>query len=361
MKKNIKNLFLVIFFILLNLLSNYSLSQAAELPFLLSGSFKSKYIYELENKNHGDKTNFNLEIEKSLSNSAAFYLEFDFESYSQYLQNKKYRENELSLKEGYFDYYTKNIDWRAGKQILNWGSSYNIKPSNYFNPIELGAINPLENREAIDLIQAKYYLKNNKQLTAAAGIRDNIDDSQLALKFTKRRWQGFDLSFSVFQGEQLEAFKLNNYPKVNKIGFDLIGDIGPKNIGLFSELVYSNFKKEIFNDSYEAVIGFDYKFQNNLYLLGQFYYQEKLMRNLKDKKIISIHGSRPFLQFHSWEFNLLYELDSKLLIFRPKVFYSLTEALELEMGAVLKSNSDSQNRLNNLNQELIYIGLNSYF
>ncbi|RCW60361.1 hypothetical protein [Halanaerobium sp. ST460_2HS_T2] len=336
-------------------------TAAAELPFSLSGDFKTKYIYDLENENNLDQTELNLEIEKDFSYTGGFYLNLGLESYSEYLMNNKNRETELSIKEGYFDYYTENIDWRAGKQIFNWGSSYNIKPSNYFNPIDIGAINPLENREGINALQAKYYLNNVQHFTAVVGLREDINDFQQALKFTKRRWHGFDFSLSLFRGNELEKYNQNEYPKVTKAGFDITGDIGQKNIGIFSEVVYNDFKSPIFNDGLETVVGFDYKFGNNLYLLGQYYYQKRLFENIDDSQIISLHAEKPFWQFHSWEANLLYDLNSELIVLRPKIIYSLTEAMEIEAGAVLKANDDQRSQLARANEELIYLGINSYF
>lgn len=353
---------IILLLLIITFINSVSLSAAAgELPFTLSGDLKIKYIYQLADKNHLDQTDFTLQIEKNFAYTAGFYLQFGLESYSQYLRGDKAIKTDLLIKEGYFDYYTENIDWRAGRQILNWGSSYNLKPSNYFNPIDPGAINPLESREGIEALQARYYLKNNQEITAVIGLRDSIDDPQQALKFTKRRWQGFDLSFSLFSGQQLEAIKSKYYPEVKKAAFDLRGDITKKDIGIFSEIVYSNFKAELFNNSLEAVIGFDYKFKNNFYLLGQYYYQEKIKNNLDNSQIISIHAERPFWQFHNWEADLLYDLNSKFLLLRPKLIYSLAEGLELEAGAVFKTEAQGQSRLDKLTEELIYIGINSYF
>jgi len=354
-----KYLSILILIIMLSL-SGFA-AAAAELPFALGGEFKTKYIYDLENENHLDQTNLKLEVEKDFSYSGGFYLNLALDSYSEYLRDSKERETEIYLKEAYFNYYTENIDWRAGKQILNWGSSYNINASNYFNPIDMGAINPLESREGINALQAKYYFANDRQLTAVAALRENIDDPQKALKFTKRRWQGFDFSFSLFSGNELQSYNQKDYAEVTKAGFDLTGDITDKNIGLFSEIVYNNFESEFFNDGLEAVIGFDYKFENNLYLLGQYYYQDNLLENMDKTKIISLHADRPFWQFHSWEANLLYDLNSEMLVFRPKIIYSLTEGLEIETGAVLKANEKNRSRLNALNDELFYLGINSYF
>ncbi|MFW6273705.1 MAG: hypothetical protein ACOC17_02250, partial [Halanaerobium sp.] len=233
---------------------------------------------------------------------------------------------------------------------------------------DLSAVNPLESREGINLIKAKYFLNNNKELTSILGLRDEVDKVQQGIKFTKRRYHGFDLSASYFNGNLLQPLPISAimqkntfYPEAKKYGLDITGDISDKKIGVFSEAVYSKYKMKDLNDGIEFVGGFDYKFDNNLYLLAQFYFQEAILNNLDNRKIISIHADQPLRQFHSWEANLLYDLKTDLIVLRPKFIYSLAEALELEFGAAVKINEDEKSQLNQLNEELIYLGVNSYF
>lgn len=347
---------------------NISAVSAEEFPFVLSGDFKARIIYNNEIEEFLDEEILRIQLKKDYNFTGGIYLDIELKNYSEFNGMNKNRETDLSLKEAYLDYYTENIDWRAGKEIINWGSSYNIKPSNYFNPIDLSAVNPLESREGINLIKAKYFLNNNKELTSILGLRDEVDKVQQGIKFTKRRYHGFDLSASYFNGNLLQPLPISAimqkntfYPEAKKYGLDITGDISDKKIGVFSEAVYSKYKMKDLNDGIEFVGGFDYKFDNNLYLLAQFYFQEAILNNLDNRKIISIHADQPLRQFHSWEANLLYDLKTDLIVLRPKFIYSLAEALELEFGAAVKINEDEKSQLNQLNEELIYLGVNSYF
>lgn len=341
--------------------------NAEDLPFVISGDFNTKLIYNNELEEFLDEEILSIQLEKDYNFTGGIYLDLQLKSYSQYNGTAKNRETDLSLKEGYIDYYTKNIDWRAGKEIIDWGSSYNIKPSSYFNPIDLSALNPLESREGINLLKAKYYLEADKELSSILGLRDEVDKVQQGFRFTKRRWNGFDISASYFNGNLLQPLQMPQfggnivYAEAKKVGLDLRGDLGEKNVGVFSEAVYSFYEAENLNDGLEFVGGLDYKFNNNLYLLGQYYFQRALLAEAEDRELISIHADMPFWQFHSWELNLLYDLNSNLTVLRPKLIYSLAEALELEAGAVLKINEDKRSQLNQINEELIYLGVNSYF
>lgn len=365
MKKPIN--YIIYFILLITALYNLPAVIAEDLPFSVSGDFKTRIIYNNEVEEFLDEEILNLQLERNYNFTGGIYLDIQLESYSEFNGINKNRETELSLEEGYLDYYTKNIDWRAGKEIIDWGSSYNIKPSNYFNPIDFSAINPLESREGINLIKAKYYLGNDKELTSILALRDEIDKVQQGVKFTKRRLNGFDISASYFNGNLLQPLQLSQfqknqvYPEAKKYGLDITGDITDKKIGVFSEAVYSSYENETLNDGLEFVGGFNYKFNNNLYLLGQFYFQKALLDSMNNRKIISLHADKPFRQFHSWEVNLLYDLNTDFTVLRPKIVYSLAEALELEAGAVIKINEKKESQLNQINEELIYLGVNSYF
>jgi hypothetical protein len=341
--------------------------NANDLPFAVSGDFKTRIIYKNEIEEFLDEEILMIQLEKDYNFTGGIYFDIQLKSYSEFNGMSKNRETELSLEEGYLDYYTKNIDWRVGKEIIDWGSSYNIKPSNYFNPIDFSAVNPLESREGINLIKAKYYLKNNKEISSILALRDEIDKIQQGFKFTKRRWNGFDISATYFNGNLLQPllhsqFKTTPvYPEAKKYGLDITGDITEQKIGVFSEAVYSNYQNKNLNDGIEFVGGLNYKFNNNLYLLGQYYFQKAPLNSMENRKIISIHADKPFRQFHSWEINLLYDLNTDLTVFRPKMIFSLAEALELEAGAVIKINENEKSQLNQINEELIYLGVNSYF
>jgi len=153
----------------------------------------------------------------------------------------------------------------------------------------------------------------------------------------------------------------NFYPEVNKLGFDFKGDFSSKNIGLFSEYVYSAYQDSWLDNTNELIIGMDYKFENNLYLLGQYYYQELPPNQSKANQLLMLRAEKLFGYFHNWEMNLITDLREGMSIVRPKVIFSLSEGLDLESGAVIKLNQKNESRLNQLNQELIYLSLSKYF
>ena len=351
-----------ILFLTLTLSFLVSLNLAAA---SLSGELSTSVIYENEAERWQDESILELDYQHDLSFDLNYYLKGALTLESYYQQDQKERELDFELKEAHLNYYTDQIDWRLGRQNFSWGSSYNINPLNYFNPVDRTALDPFEARKAVDGIRAAYYPSFEWQLTGVLTEHAEADELQAAAQLIRRRWRGYDLALSVFSGNSLNAFPVPHkkafYPEVNKVGFDFKGDFSSKNIGLFSEIVYSDYQDSWLDNTNELIIGMDYKFENNLYLLGQFYYQELAPAQAEANQLLILKAEKPFRYFHNWELNLISDLKNGMSLIRPKVIFSLKEGLDLEAGAVVKINQKKKSSLNSLNQELIYLSLSKYF
>ena len=351
--------FILVLTLILNFIVTFSLTAAS-----LSGEFSTLVIYELEAERWRDQSFLELDYQHDLNFDLNYYLKgaLTFESY--YQQDKKERELDFELKEAYLNYYTDKIDWRLGRQSFSWGSSYNLNPLNYFNPIDRTALDPFAARKSVDGIRASYYPAFDWQLTGVLTQHAEVDELQTALQLIRRRWRGYDLAASVFSGNSLTALPNPRqrafYPEVNKIGFDFKGDFSSKNIGLFSEFVFSDYQDSWLENTNELIIGMDYKFENNLYLLGQYYYQELAPAQAAANQMLILRAEKPFAYFHNWELNLISDLKQGMSLVRPKLIFSLKEGLDLETGAVIKLNQKSESSLNQFNQELFYLSLSKY-
>ena len=99
----------------------------------------------------------NLILEKDLGLRGNIYLETKF--------LKDYNgEEDIEVNRGYLDYYTKQADFRIGKQMIKWGTGYRIKPNNVFNPNDMTGLKPFFDRLAINAVKANYYLPNRSEL-----------------------------------------------------------------------------------------------------------------------------------------------------------------------------------------------------
>lgn len=358
-KNKINNLLSILALtLILSLILTFNLSAAS-----YSGELNTSVIYEQESERWQDQSWLELDFQQDLSSDLNYYLKGALTIESYYQQGEKEREVEVGLKEAYLNYYTAKIDWRLGRQNFSWGSSYNINPLNYFNPIDQSAVDPFQSREAVDGIRAAYYPNFNWQLTGVITQHAEVDELQAAAQLIRRRWRGYDLAASVFSGNSLQAIPISRsfYPEVNKIGFDFKGDFSSKNVGLFSEFVFSDYQEQRLENTNELIIGLDYKFENNLYLLGQYYYQELPSAQSETNQLLILRAERPFAYFHNWEINLITDLKKGMSLVRPRVIFSLKEGLDLETGAVIKLNQKKESSLNYLNQKLIYLSLTKYF
>ncbi|MEC9490991.1 MAG: DUF1302 family protein [Halanaerobiales bacterium] len=358
-KNKLNNLLsIAVLTLILSLILTFNLEAASS-----SGELSTMVIYEQELEQWQDQSRLELDLQQDLSSDLNYYLKGALTLESYYQQDQKERDFEFEVKEAYLNYYTDKIDWRLGRQNFSWGSSYNINPLNYFNPIDQGAVDPFQSRKAVDGIRAAYYPNFEWQLTGVITEHAEIDELQSAVQLIRRRWQGYDLAASVFSGNSLQSVPVgrNFYPEVNKIGFDFKGDFSSKNIGLFSEFVYSDYQNSRLKNTNELIIGLDYKFENNLYLLGQYYYQELAPVQSEANQLLILRAEKPFGYFHNWELNLISDLKKGMSVVRPEIIFSLNEGLDLETGAVIKLNQKRKSRLNQLNQELIYLSLSKYF
>jgi hypothetical protein len=310
-------------------------SVVAGSDFDLSGSFKSSTEYLSEDKELIDRERLNLEFKKEFSFNSDMLINLDFNAFD--------GDTDIDFKEAYLNYYANKIDWRIGKQIINWGSSYKLKPSNYFNPNDLKALKIMDSKLGIKAIKANYYPKNKMEITGIVipffesnidnDIEDRLENIQAGIKVTRRGFKNSDISFSVYHGfEKNPIFtaQKTEFPEVDKLGFDLITDF--LGMGFWTECSYSKFEKDNYKNYLAATIGADYKFDNDLYLVAQFSYLENRSNYEKQSEIFNLHFEKPVFNFHQLEALIIYELESETFVCEPQFTYSISEGLDLEIG-----------------------------
>lgn len=450
---------LVICFVLLILASAiFSNDIRAQENIRFSASMET--VLALDDDELLDDLLLNLYMRRNFGFDADLYIDLEFHSYhSRYELDKDFYLKELSrlervssvdINEAYLNYYSENIDWKIGRQIVNWGSAFLFSPGNYFNPENLSTLSTEPKKIAVESLKGRYYhpernlevsgvlspffntnkLKAENEYTLVNSIKESsiestgerifgflkenslineqlnlnqdisvaeitdvftpiihrervensLDNLQGGLLIKGRQINGFDLSFSLYRGrdhtpildrdymqEQVKAFvkeyslyiqkqmeaglpllDFNEYydqekiyleliyPENNRLGFDMIASIG--DTGVWAEASYSIYDQQQFDNQLKAVVGFDRRMGNNIYILGQYYYQQGRIEQEEDLKLLNLHLNRPLLQFHEIEMNILYNISQESYSLMPSFKYSLTDSTSLNFTVTYTDN-----------------------
>lgn len=202
------------------------------------------------------------------------------------------------------------------------------------------------------------------QPVVPASVPRTIENSQGGMKLTKRGVLGFDMSVSGYHGRDKfpvvnepateSSFRVSpisgtvidttvsihfSHPRVTRAGLDIIGSVGE--VGVWVEGVQNFYRKEWMTDNVNLTAGFDYKFKNDLYIMGQGWYLGKRVEGEQDIQALILRATVPVWGFHELEVAGLYELKSESHLFQPQLNYSLGGAAELQIGGTLMEMQDS--------------------
>ena len=104
-------------------------------------------------------TELNFEFSKNFGFDKSIYLNPVFKL--NYDENSEYD----FLKEVYFDYYLENTDLRVGRQIIDWGSAYELNPTDVVNPRDFTAKDPTSAELGVTSLKGDYYFDYQTSLT----------------------------------------------------------------------------------------------------------------------------------------------------------------------------------------------------
>ena len=132
----------------------------------LNGEVTQKLNYVNKSEIVEGLTELNLEFSKDFGFDKSIYLnpvfKLNYDKNSEIdnlsLNDKLGEKGEYDfLKEAYFDYYLENTDLRVGRQIIEWGSAYEINPTDVINPRDFTAEDPTSAELGVTSLKADYY------------------------------------------------------------------------------------------------------------------------------------------------------------------------------------------------------------
>ncbi len=254
--------------------------------------------------------------------------------------------NDIALDNVYVSYYSKYFNVRVGKQQLTWGTGYVWNPTNVFHKKNM--LDPTYEQTGVNAIKLEVPFKGEGMLTGVLSVNDAFDNSTYAFK-VKKYLAGFDISLSyVYYEYSMTDFYTFTEIKEDRhqIGGDFSGSIG--GIGIYGEVVYRMKTGKTGADNYgNYIVGLNYFFQNGLYIMGEYYYNEKGKDDYKNYDIndwmlyageygenLGKHylyaGSRiPIGDFFNLSTFLLYNVSDNSGMVYPWLEYSLGDNTEL--------------------------------
>lgn len=170
----------------------------------------------------------------------------------------------LKIRKGRFDV-------TIGKQQLEFGPGFFRNPVNIFSSRDI--IDPTYEKTGHKAIRGDVTIGSRSLLTVFAASDDDLDDigdvgSAIRLTVPSGR---FDISCMVAEREWvLSKYGIaDSRPQQRYLyGFDAVGEF--LGVGLWLEAQYSDMQYD--DDYYEWVAGVDYTFENQLYLMAEYYH-----------------------------------------------------------------------------------------
>ncbi len=176
----------------------------------------------------------------------------------------------LTIERFYLDCYLKRVDFRLGRQAVNWGSAQIWNPTDLFR--EFFLTDYWAERKGINAARAFVPLPGNSWLAAVAATGDtSISDNRYGLKLGTT-WMDADIA-GVFMADTVTDRLVG--------GVDIKGQLG---IGYWLEGAWFFPRDRDRDDHLEFVVGVDYSFplKDGLIIAAQYYYDGSGERHRED-------------------------------------------------------------------------------
>lgn len=262
-----------------------------------------------------------------------------------------YPKNSIVLDRALVKLYLKYVDFFIGRQTIGWGTGYAFNPTDVWN--KKNPADPNAPKVGVNALRAEIPLGNLSSLSIVASAGTDVKRSSGGLRF-KSNLGGYDYSLSFTRSYSPDAFLLG-LPERIILGADFSGEI--KGIGVFGEAAavnpkfegkrYTNFDSIYF----QTDIGFYYTFENGLYIIAEYYFNQLGAKDKKDYNLKHLlyllngdmsgmgrhYGfggiTKEFLRYWKVELFALGNLTDRSVMVLPSVEYMHNENLSIKLGA----------------------------
>jgi hypothetical protein len=277
--------------------------------------------------------------------------------------------NENFLDNAYLKFAFRYFDIMVGKQQISLGTGYVWNPTDVFNIKD--ALDPTYEQPGHNAVRIDLPIKYKYTLTALYSPEDNWRNSSKMIQF-KGRFSHFDYAFIVINNvwqfsdyTQIDSSNMSFSGKPEErqlFGMSTAGEIF--GLGMWSEYAFNNM--ELSKNFYELVVGLDYTFDFQTFLMLE-YYRNSLGKtdfrdyNLNDwmrlftaeQKAISRDQIYSFVQHPVTDFLQLgliniYSISDNSITLAPSLFYSFSQ--NVEINAYLNFNFGQEGTANGQSQ-----------
>jgi hypothetical protein len=266
-------------------------------------------------------------------------------------------EDENFLDNAYVTIYLQKATIRVGKQQLPWGSGYTWNPTDVFN--EKDILDPTYEKPGVEAYKLEVPFGGEGMLTGILSPGDDWAASTKAAK-VKQHFLGFDLSVSFVEKQQndFDYFTFTESAERRRLyGGDFSGELF--GLGVWGEGAYNQMEDR---DNYgQYLIGLDYTFESELYVMVEFYRNElgdadKDAYDINDwMRLLDADGENlaqdyvflgqryPLTELLNWSNYVMCNINDGSGIFYPWFDYSFNDNTELNLvGLIPWGETDSE-------------------
>jgi len=324
-------------------------------------SYGSKFIFHLDYDIDAIWSNYTESLE--------FENEWQVNDYSSLLKSKvDYKKDPMYYRTGVHRAYMKlspgNFTITAGRQLVRFGSSKLWNPLDLLNPVSPTAIEGTEDQTGIDALKIDWFFMNIFEVSAVYNPLRKGDD----LEKMDRESSNY-VGRVKLTGESADLAVLGGYVSKRKVcGSDFTLTLFD---GQLTGVVFYSKPDELEEGFFQSGAGYEYTFANGLYLLGEFFYNERginddsLLQNALTSYISDGYDESSFnvlsnriITYNSYYFSLsagydiitllrvnifvIYDFQGRGAFLNGSLVYSVSDNVELSGGFLIAKTSSSE-------------------
>ena len=240
----------------------------------------------------------------------------------------------------FMDFHHQYFELTLGRQQLPTGVGYAWNPTDIFNKKDI--MDPTYENPGVDAIQLNIPVGSKLSLRGIVQPEDSRDNSRQFIE--AKTWLPF-ADLSLIYGRT----KFNNRQRTKDLyGMTMEGDFF--GIGFRTEVTANRLDYDNDNLKYEYIIGADYTFENSLYILTEYLYndfgaktaQTTIMDYLAyydwqqkslNKNYFFMLGMIPVTDLIDGSVMTITNLDDKSIVINPQILYRVYQNVELTIMA----------------------------